>query len=171
MKINYTHTKKEKEEAHADLKTKAIRDAESSLASKSEAHALEDSDSANDNQIQLDGSVLRLKIYRGLGFEPVLDADGRATKMLAPPPTFPQPSRLTTHRAEAPGQASSRAAPSQPTICCSGTNARISAVLARVIEQCPTSTANTATACEVRRRMIRETMEHLRMDHNCQHTT
>ncbi|OJA08840.1 hypothetical protein AZE42_12703 [Rhizopogon vesiculosus] len=54
------------------------------------------------------------------------------------------------------------------------TNARISAVLARVIEQRPTSTANTATAGEVRQRMIKETMEHLRMDHkihNCQHTT
>ncbi|OAX34166.1 hypothetical protein K503DRAFT_785972 [Rhizopogon vinicolor AM-OR11-026] len=87
------------------------------------------------------------------------------------PPTFPQPSRLTTRRAEAPEQTSSRAIPSQSTICCSETNARISAVLARVIEQRPTFTANTATAGEVRQRMIKETMEHLRMDHNCQHTT
>ncbi|OJA15188.1 hypothetical protein AZE42_09490 [Rhizopogon vesiculosus] len=69
---------------------KAIRDAEGTLASKEaeltalkqEARALEDSDPAKDHQIQLDGSALRLKIYRGLGFEPVLDADGRATKML-----------------------------------------------------------------------------------------
>ncbi|OAX32941.1 hypothetical protein K503DRAFT_566733 [Rhizopogon vinicolor AM-OR11-026] len=87
------------------------------------------------------------------------------------PPTVPRPSRLTTRRAEAPGQGSSCAVPSQPTICRSETNTRISAVLARVIEQCPTSTANTTTAGEDRERMIRETMERLRMDHDCQHTT
>ncbi|KAG1782815.1 hypothetical protein EV702DRAFT_1192474 [Suillus placidus] len=69
---------------------KAIRDAEGSLASKEaeladlkeQARSLEESDPAKDHQIQLDGSALRLKIYRGLGFEPVLDKDGRVTKML-----------------------------------------------------------------------------------------
>ncbi|OJA11327.1 hypothetical protein AZE42_08269 [Rhizopogon vesiculosus] len=44
-------------------------------------------------------------------------------------------------------------------------------MLARVIEQRPTSTANTATAGEVRECMIRETTERLRMHHDCQHTT
>ncbi|KAG2158455.1 uncharacterized protein EDB93DRAFT_1077261 [Suillus bovinus] len=69
---------------------KAIRDAEGSLASKEaelaalkeQARSLEESDPAKDHQAQLDGSALRLKIYRGLGFEPVVDKDGRVTKML-----------------------------------------------------------------------------------------
>ncbi|OJA09850.1 hypothetical protein AZE42_11444, partial [Rhizopogon vesiculosus] len=67
------------------------------------------------------------------------------------PPTVPQPSRLTTRRADAPGQTSSSA-------------------LARVIEQHPTSTANTDTAGEVRERVTRETMGRLRTDHDCQDT-
>ncbi|OJA11888.1 hypothetical protein AZE42_11249 [Rhizopogon vesiculosus] len=88
------------------------------------------------------------------------------------PPTVPQPSRLTTRCAEAPEQASSHTStPSQPTIYRSETNARIPAVIARVIEPRPTSTANTATAGEIRERIIRETMGRLRMDYDCQHTT
>ncbi|EIW84958.1 hypothetical protein CONPUDRAFT_134809 [Coniophora puteana RWD-64-598 SS2] len=68
---------------------KAIRDAESTLAAKEaeltalkeESTRLERSDPARDHQLELDGTALRLQIYRGLGFEPVL-ADGIVKKMI-----------------------------------------------------------------------------------------
>ncbi|EGN95489.1 hypothetical protein SERLA73DRAFT_186527 [Serpula lacrymans var. lacrymans S7.3] len=69
---------------------KAIRDAEGSLSSKEaelaalkeEAHALEELDPAQEHQRELDGATLRLKIYRAIGFDPVVDEDGAGTKML-----------------------------------------------------------------------------------------
>ncbi|KAF8559630.1 hypothetical protein OG21DRAFT_1502869 [Imleria badia] len=69
---------------------KAIRDAENSLASreaelaalKETARKLEESDPAHDHQRELDGLTLRLKIYKGMGFEPVLREDGQVTKIL-----------------------------------------------------------------------------------------
>ncbi|KAH7926620.1 hypothetical protein BV22DRAFT_1127977 [Leucogyrophana mollusca] len=69
---------------------KAIRDGEGSLATKEaelaalkeEARALEASDPARDHQLELDGTALRLQIYRGMGFNPVAEEDGTVTKML-----------------------------------------------------------------------------------------
>ncbi|THH14714.1 hypothetical protein EW146_g5661 [Bondarzewia mesenterica] len=67
---------------------KAINDAESALAQKQaeltrlkeEARALEESDPAAEHD--LDGTALRLQIYKGLGFEPVLSKDGHLEKLL-----------------------------------------------------------------------------------------
>ncbi|ETW85495.1 hypothetical protein HETIRDRAFT_309730 [Heterobasidion irregulare TC 32-1] len=67
---------------------KAINDAESAVSRKEaelarlkeEARALEKSDPAAEHD--LDGTTLRLQIFRGLGFEPVLDKDGNIEKML-----------------------------------------------------------------------------------------
>ncbi|KAG6376198.1 hypothetical protein JVT61DRAFT_2173 [Boletus reticuloceps] len=69
---------------------KAIRDAENSMASKEAelaalketARKLEESDPAHDHQRELDGLTLRLKIYKGMGLEPVLREDGQVAKML-----------------------------------------------------------------------------------------
>ncbi|KAH7912149.1 hypothetical protein BJ138DRAFT_1084213 [Hygrophoropsis aurantiaca] len=69
---------------------KAIRDAESALASKEaevaalkeQTRALEASDPARDHQQELDGTPLRLQIYRGLGFNPIADEDGNIRKIL-----------------------------------------------------------------------------------------
>ncbi|KIJ69337.1 hypothetical protein HYDPIDRAFT_36407 [Hydnomerulius pinastri MD-312] len=69
---------------------KAIRDAESSLASKEaelaalkeRARALEESDPAQNHQRELDGLALRLKVFKGMGFEPVVSDNGKVTKML-----------------------------------------------------------------------------------------
>ncbi|KAG9318536.1 hypothetical protein JVU11DRAFT_627 [Chiua virens] len=129
MKINYANTKKENDEAYANLKSlsrlldaarkssmrppnvptaeqhaarlnefdasrisyaKAIRDAENTLASKEAELAalkettrkLEESDPSQDHQRELDGSTLRLKVYKGMGFDPILDEDGQVTKMI-----------------------------------------------------------------------------------------
>ncbi|KZT28552.1 hypothetical protein NEOLEDRAFT_1108816 [Neolentinus lepideus HHB14362 ss-1] len=69
---------------------KAINDAESQLAYKEaelvqlkeEAKRLEESDPATEHANELDGTVLRLAIFKGIGFEPVADEKGRITKML-----------------------------------------------------------------------------------------
>ncbi|KAF7966205.1 hypothetical protein HWV62_39694 [Athelia sp. TMB] len=69
---------------------KAINDAESSLASKEaelarlkeEARTLEEYDPAAEHEKDLDGTTLRLQLFKGLGFEPVADKDGRLNKML-----------------------------------------------------------------------------------------
>ncbi|KAF9246468.1 hypothetical protein BU15DRAFT_85226 [Melanogaster broomeanus] len=69
---------------------KAIRDSESSLASKEaelaalkqKARELEESDPAQDHQRELDGLTLRLKVFKGMGFEPVMNENGQVTKML-----------------------------------------------------------------------------------------
>ncbi|KAF8844907.1 hypothetical protein BDN67DRAFT_921009 [Paxillus ammoniavirescens] len=69
---------------------KAIRDAESSLASKEaelaalkeKARELEESDPAQDHQRELDGLTLRLKVFKGMGFEPVVNENAQVTKML-----------------------------------------------------------------------------------------
>ncbi|KAN0077236.1 hypothetical protein V8E55_011091 [Tylopilus felleus] len=69
---------------------KTIRDVENSMASKEAelaalkeaARKLEESDPAHDHQRELDGLTLRLKIYKGIGLEPVLREDGQVTKML-----------------------------------------------------------------------------------------
>lgn len=67
---------------------KAINDSESALASKEaelarlkqETGELEQSDPAAEHD--LDASALRLALYKGLGFEPIMDSDGRMAKML-----------------------------------------------------------------------------------------
>ncbi|KAH8107192.1 hypothetical protein BXZ70DRAFT_282286 [Cristinia sonorae] len=67
---------------------KAINDAEAALASKEaelarlkeETRILEDSDPAAEHE--LDATALRLAMYKGLGFESVVDKDGRVIKML-----------------------------------------------------------------------------------------
>ncbi|KAJ3562966.1 hypothetical protein NP233_g9247 [Leucocoprinus birnbaumii] len=69
---------------------KAISDMESEIGSKeaelaalkNEARKLEEYDPAAEHEKELDGSVLRLGIYKALGFEPVPDKNGRITKML-----------------------------------------------------------------------------------------
>ncbi|KAI0747927.1 hypothetical protein C8Q80DRAFT_703095 [Daedaleopsis nitida] len=67
---------------------KAINDAEGALAGKEaeltrlkeETHTLEMSDPATEHN--LDTTALRLALYKGLGFEPVVEKDGHMTKML-----------------------------------------------------------------------------------------
>ncbi|KAI0818937.1 hypothetical protein BC629DRAFT_687868 [Irpex lacteus] len=67
---------------------KAINEAESSLASKEaelarlkeELHELEEEDPAAEHE--LNATALRLQIYKGLGFEPVMDRTGKMKKML-----------------------------------------------------------------------------------------
>ncbi|KAI0928368.1 hypothetical protein AcW1_005633 [Taiwanofungus camphoratus] len=67
---------------------KAINDAESALASKEaelarlkeETRLLEESDSAAEHG--LDATALRLAMYKGLGFEPIMGKDGHMTKVL-----------------------------------------------------------------------------------------
>ncbi|ESK93010.1 hypothetical protein Moror_8913 [Moniliophthora roreri MCA 2997] len=69
---------------------KSISDAEEQLASreaeltslKEEARGLEDYDPALDHEKELDGTALRLTIYKGLGFEPLVERDGSVSKML-----------------------------------------------------------------------------------------
>ncbi|KAJ7694196.1 hypothetical protein B0H17DRAFT_1058147 [Mycena rosella] len=69
---------------------KSIKEAEGVVASKEgeltalkeEARRLEDYDPAAEHEKELDGTVLRLQIYKGLGFEPVLDKHGNVAKML-----------------------------------------------------------------------------------------
>jgi len=69
---------------------KAISDAEGLLASKEaelaslkdEARRLEEFDPALEHEKELDGTALRLQIYKGMGFEPVVDKNGKLTKML-----------------------------------------------------------------------------------------
>ncbi|KAJ7098083.1 hypothetical protein B0H15DRAFT_1009529 [Mycena belliarum] len=69
---------------------KSIKEAEGVVAGKEgeltalkeEARRLEDYDPAAEHEKDLDGTVLRLQIYKALGFEPVLDRDGNLVKML-----------------------------------------------------------------------------------------
>ncbi|PPQ77602.1 hypothetical protein CVT25_011394 [Psilocybe cyanescens] len=69
---------------------KAISDAETMLGSKEaelsalkeDARKLEVYDPAGEHEKELDGSALRLAIYKGIGFEPVLDKNGNVHKML-----------------------------------------------------------------------------------------
>ncbi|KAF9452235.1 hypothetical protein P691DRAFT_805118 [Macrolepiota fuliginosa MF-IS2] len=69
---------------------KAIGDMQSEIGSKEaelaalkeEARKLEEYDPASEHEKELDGSVLRLAIYKALGFEPVPDKNGRISKML-----------------------------------------------------------------------------------------
>lgn len=68
---------------------KALRDAENSLASKEAelaalkegARALEESDPAQIHQHEIDGTTIRLQIFRGMGFDLVLDSGGAASTM------------------------------------------------------------------------------------------
>lgn len=68
---------------------KALRDAENSLASKEAelaalkegARALEESDPAQTHQHEIDGTTIRLQIFRGMGFDLVLDSGGAASTM------------------------------------------------------------------------------------------
>lgn len=68
---------------------KALRDAENSLASKEAelaalkegARALEESDPAQIHQHEIDGTTIRLQIFRGMGFDLVLDNGGVASTM------------------------------------------------------------------------------------------
>ncbi|KAI0253933.1 hypothetical protein BJV78DRAFT_1280662 [Lactifluus subvellereus] len=99
-----TERKKGLEKAHANLKglarvldaartsstrpPSALNDAESAVASKQaeltrlkeELRQLEESDPAAEHE--LDGTPLRLQIYRGLGIEPILDEDGNLDRVL-----------------------------------------------------------------------------------------
>ncbi|KAF8270367.1 hypothetical protein EI94DRAFT_789656 [Lactarius quietus] len=67
---------------------KALNDAESTIASKQaevsqlmeELRQLEESDPATEHE--LDGRPLRLRIFRGLGIEPILDEDGNPNRAL-----------------------------------------------------------------------------------------
>ncbi|KAI0303426.1 hypothetical protein B0F90DRAFT_1816235 [Multifurca ochricompacta] len=67
---------------------KALNDAESAVASqqaelsrlKEELHQLEESEPAAEHE--LDGTPLRLQIYRGLGIEPILDEAGNLDRVL-----------------------------------------------------------------------------------------
>ncbi|KXN82549.1 putative kinetochore protein spc24 [Leucoagaricus sp. SymC.cos] len=69
---------------------KAISDMEGEIgakeaelaALKEEARRLEEYDPAVEHEKELDGSALRLSIYKALGFEPVTDKQGKVTKML-----------------------------------------------------------------------------------------
>ncbi|KAJ7343646.1 hypothetical protein DFH08DRAFT_873287 [Mycena albidolilacea] len=69
---------------------KSIKETEGSLASKEgelaalkdAARRLEDYDPAAEHEKELDGTVLRLQIYKGLGFEPVPDKHGNIAKIL-----------------------------------------------------------------------------------------
>lgn len=69
---------------------KAISDAEALAASreaelstlKEEARRLELYDPAAEHEKELDGSALRLAIFKGLGFEPIAEKDGNINKML-----------------------------------------------------------------------------------------
>jgi len=88
------------EEAHASTlneldstklsMAKAISDSEAFLANKDaelaalkeEARRLESYDPALEHGKELDGTALRLALYKGLGFTPIVDRDGEVTKML-----------------------------------------------------------------------------------------
>ncbi|KAH9484041.1 putative kinetochore protein spc24 [Psilocybe cubensis] len=69
---------------------KAISDAETALGSKEaelsalkeDARKLEVYDPAAEHEKELDGSTLRLAIYKAIGFEPILDKNGNIKKML-----------------------------------------------------------------------------------------
>ncbi|KAF7363297.1 putative kinetochore protein spc24 [Mycena sanguinolenta] len=69
---------------------KSIKETEGSVASKEgeltalkeTARTLEDYDPALEHEKELDGTALRLEIYKGLGFEPVPDKHGNIAKML-----------------------------------------------------------------------------------------
>lgn len=80
--------------------------------------------------------------------------------------------RPTTVRAEAPAPIPAPAPPlSRTATRRAEANARVSGWFTREPEPEPTSTANTVTGRNaVRDRMVRETMERLRVDHDCQHT-
>jgi len=83
----HTATLNELDQTRLSL-VKAINDAESASASKEaelarlreEISSLEASDPAAEHD--LDATTLRLSIYKGLGFEPVVGKDGRLAKML-----------------------------------------------------------------------------------------
>ncbi|PPQ75503.1 hypothetical protein CVT24_013360 [Panaeolus cyanescens] len=51
-------------------------------ALKDEARRLEVYDPAAEHEKELDGTMLRLALYKGLGFEPILDKHGKLQKML-----------------------------------------------------------------------------------------
>lgn len=69
---------------------KSISDMEGLVASreaelttlKEEARQLEDYDPALEHEKELDGTALRLRMYKGIGFEPVLDKNDTVAKML-----------------------------------------------------------------------------------------
>jgi len=69
---------------------KAISDAETLAANreaelsrlKDEARQLEVYDPAAEHEKELDGSALRLAIFKGMGFEPIVEKDGSINKML-----------------------------------------------------------------------------------------
>jgi len=69
---------------------KAISDAETLAANreaelsrlKEEARKLELYDPAVEHEKELDGSALRLAIFKGMGFEPIAEKDGSINKML-----------------------------------------------------------------------------------------
>ncbi|KAJ8078580.1 hypothetical protein PM082_012863 [Marasmius tenuissimus] len=69
---------------------KSISDAEEQVASqeaelaslKEEARKLDEYDPASEHERDLDGTALRLTLYKGLGFVPLVEKDGMVKKML-----------------------------------------------------------------------------------------
>ncbi|KAF4614710.1 hypothetical protein D9613_003237 [Agrocybe pediades] len=69
---------------------KSISEAEATLATKEaelanlkeETRRLELYDPATEHEKEMDGTALRLAIYKGIGFEPILDKNGNLHKML-----------------------------------------------------------------------------------------
>ncbi|KII89073.1 hypothetical protein PLICRDRAFT_139288 [Plicaturopsis crispa FD-325 SS-3] len=69
---------------------KAINDAEGTLSAREaelaelrqEERTLEESDPAREHVAALDASALRMQMYKGMGFEPVLGGDGKVSKIL-----------------------------------------------------------------------------------------
>ncbi|KAG7092276.1 hypothetical protein E1B28_008638 [Marasmius oreades] len=69
---------------------KSISDAEEQVASreaelaalKEEARRLEEYDPALEHEKELDGTALRLTMYKGLGFEPLMEKDGTIKRIL-----------------------------------------------------------------------------------------
>ncbi|KAF8626220.1 hypothetical protein AX15_004909 [Amanita polypyramis BW_CC] len=69
---------------------KSISDAEGMITSKEaelarlkeEARKLEECDPAAEHEKELDSTVLRLQLYKGLGFEPIVDKAGVVTKFI-----------------------------------------------------------------------------------------
>ncbi|KAI6099901.1 hypothetical protein EDD16DRAFT_1657557 [Pisolithus croceorrhizus] len=99
MKVNYAKAKRENDEAYSNLKAlsrvleaarkssarpwtptrislaKALPSKEAELAALKEgARALEESDPAQIHQHKIDGTTIRLQIFRGMGFDIVLDS-------------------------------------------------------------------------------------------------
>ncbi|KAJ7489874.1 hypothetical protein B0H11DRAFT_1859894 [Mycena galericulata] len=87
--VAHTSTLNELDSSRLSL-AKAIQELEGLVASKEgelaalkdEARRQEEYDPAAEHEKELDGSALRLQIYKSLGFHPVVDKNGNLAKML-----------------------------------------------------------------------------------------